>query len=211
MKIHPNLRIQHVTINAPWTLKDFNITYDWNRHADCLYEELKEEVAARAETIRTILPLLFTSLQEGPDGGRAQSYFLSLVRAAVCHLVQLFERNQLRASSTTGEFLNNMDYVLESDPSEVSLNTFADKAKALVRHALAVAAAASGHRREDDRDISVICKNVVERLGRLEEERMGEVQDLLELLEERVNSALLRQLTDHLSCVDQPLDTLIHR
>jgi hypothetical protein len=52
---------------------------------------------------------------------------------------------------------------------------------------------------------------VVERLGRLEEERMGEVQDLLELLEERVNSALLRQLTDHLSCVDQPLDTLIHR
>jgi hypothetical protein len=170
-------------------------------------------VAARAETLRSMLPLLFTSLQEGQDGRRAQSYFLSLVRSAVCHLVQLFERNQLRASSATGEFLNNMDYVLESDPSVISSALFADKAKMLVRHALAVAAAAGDHRQEDDRDISVICKNVVERLGRLdeEEESMAEVQELLELLEERVNSALLRQLTDHLSCVDQPLDTLIHR
>ena len=212
------------------------------RHADCLSVELEEEVEARAEAIRALLPVLYASQQEGQDGRQAQTYLISLVRAAICDLVQLFERNQLRGGSKTGEFLNNMDAVLEAESDGLTMDAFNDKAKALVRHALTVAAAASGGHREDDRDISVICKNIVERLGqlegqssrlelqrlgelegqssRLELQRLGELegqssrlelQRLLELLEERVNSALLRQVTDHLSCVDLPLDTLVHR
>jgi len=212
------------------------------RHADSLYIELQEEVEARAEAIRALLPLLYSSLQEGPDGRRAQSYLLARLRAAVCDLVHLFERNQLRGASRTGEFLNRMDAVLEADEdrsNRLQFSALADTAKLLVRHALAVAAAAGSNHHEDDRDISVICRNIVEKLqARVEEEgsrpqleavveeegsrqqlqagleeegSRQELLHLLELLEERVNSALLRQVTDHLSCVDQPLDTLVHR
>jgi hypothetical protein len=90
-----------------------------------------------------------------------------------------------------------------------------DTATSLVRHGLTVAsAAAGGGRSADEQDISMICRAVVEMLqsGGLEAVgRREEVQQLLQLLEERVNSALLRQVADHLSCVDQPLDILIHR
>jgi hypothetical protein len=183
--------------------------------------ELQEEVEARAEAIRALLPVLYSSLQEGRDGRRAHSYLLGRVRAAVCELVQLFERNQLRGGSRTGEFLNSMDAVLEGDnggSNHLQWAVLADTAKSLVRHALAVAAAAGSKRHDDNRDISVICRNIVERLQQAgleeEEEVEGNRQELLhllELMEERVNSALLRQVTDHLSCVDQPLDTLVHR
>ncbi len=185
--------------------------------------ELQEEVEARAEAIRALLPVLYSSLQEGRDGRRAQSYLLGRVRAAVCELVQLFERNQLRGGSRTGEFLNSMDAVLEGENNGASNHlqwaALADTAKSLVRHALAVAAAADSKHHDDNRDISVICRNIVERLQQAglegeEEEVEGSRQELLhllELLEERVNSALLRQVTDHLSCVDQPLDSLVHR
>jgi hypothetical protein len=196
--------------------------YIYSRHADSLYVELQEEVEARAEAIRALLPVLYSSLQEGRDGRRAQSYLLGRVRAAVCELVQLFERNQLRGGSRTGEFLNSMDAVLEGDNNDGSNHlqwaALADTAKSLVRQALAVAAAAASKHHDDNRDISVICRNIVERLqqaGLEEEEVEGgsrqELLHLLELLEERVNSALLRQVTDHLSCVDQPLDSLVHR
>jgi hypothetical protein len=179
--------------------------------------ELQEEVEARAEAIRALMPVLYSSLQEGRDGRRAQSYLLGRVRAAVCELVQLFERNQLRGGSRTGEFLNSMDAVLEGDndgSNHLQWAALADTAKSLVRHALAVAAAAGSKHHDDNRDISVICRNIVERLQQAGLEVEGNRQQLLhllELLEERVNSALLRQVTDHLSCVDQPLDTLVHR
>ncbi len=195
----------------------FSKSYLYSRHADSLYVELQEEVEARAEAIRALLPVLYSSLQEGRDGSRAQSYLLGRVRAAVCELVQLFERNQLRGGSRTGEFLNSMDAVLEGDndgSNHLQWAALADTAKSLVRHALAVAAAAASKRHDDNRDISVICRNIVERLQQAGLEVEGSRQELLhllELLEERVNSALLRQVTDHLSCVDQPLDSLVHR
>ncbi len=177
--------------------------------------ELQEEVEVRAEAIRSLLPVLYSGLQEGPEGRQTASFFLARLRGAVCELVLLFERNLLRGNSRTGEFLNNMDAVLEANPDRLLPSVLVDTATSLVRHSLTVAsAAAGGGRSADEQDISMICRAVVEMLqgGGLDAVgRREEVQQLLQLLEEKVNSALLLQVADHLSCVDQPLDILIHR
>ena len=200
------------------------------RYHDSRWVKQKERVLTQADVIRILLPMLIDSMREflhhptSQGTQTARDIFFSAVRNSIAGIIATFKNLGPVEESNNGVFINKMDAffnLIEDQENFEDLSEVDELIKWVLTHSLTVAKAGT---KDDDVEITATCQKIVAEFYNLkklvtEEVKLAEhnaklsfkaLSDVFELLEQRVNGALLRLAISSFSCVSQPLDRLVN-
>jgi len=198
------------------------------RYHDSRWVMQKERVLTQADVIRMLLPMLIDSMREYLSNPRslgtqtARDIFFTAVKSSIVGIIKTYKNIGPVEDSNNGVFINKMDAffdLIEDADNLKNLSKLDEVIKWVLTHSLTVAKAGL---KDDDEEITATCQKIVAEFNNLkklltEEVKLAEhnaklsfkaLSDIFELLEQRVNGALLRMAISSFSCVSQPLDRL---
>ena len=151
-----------------------------------------------------------------------QNTFLEIMKQSIAGVVTAYKQAGPAGQTSNGLFITKMDEWFQlSEKEDVDFVMLEELVQWLLKHSLTVAKC-SGHQ-QDEEDISAICRSILAEYKNLKNLMTSEVKlanhishiksltTIFELLEQKVNGALLRMSISSFSCLMQPLDTLISK
>ena len=189
------------------------------RYQQTKWTSQRQAVVSHADCLRTILPNLMETVRETLRTKQDQHVqhirdtFFSIAETSINGIVSSYKYLG-PGESEDGEFLTKMDelFSLLDGEEEPGLDRLDALTQWVLRHSLAVA---KGTNKEDEEEITRVCQKILHELNNYKKSARTRVDSLeqlgrsLELLEQNVNGALLRLAISSLTCLQQPLDSLI--
>jgi len=205
------------------------IEHSVQRYHDSRWVIQKERVLTQADVIRILLPMLIESMREVLRNPRnhstrtARDIFFEAVKSSISGIISTYKHIGTVEESNNGVFIKKMDAFFDNTEdynNDTDFHSLEQLIRWIIQHSLAVAKAGT---KDDDAEITAACQKILTEFNNLKRLLTEEVKlanhnaklsfqtlsDIFELLEQRVNGALLRLAISSFSCVSEPLDHLV--